>query len=151
MCAAKLFFYQISVPRAIKGWEPLAYREREKLQSAISERKKFSYQRNSDTFLPRLFVEKIVFGLIHIIPFARKSIGGTGVWTRDIPHAKRTLYHWAMPPDLCFNILYKFCIHIVLQIWTSLTWLKFVICNWFSLLPQLPQKMSLASKVVKID
>ena len=25
--------------------------------------------------------------------------GGAGDWTRDFPHAKRTLYHWVTPPS----------------------------------------------------
>ena len=32
--------------------------------------------------------------------FTVKKIGRTGILTRDISHAKRTLYHWAMPPYL---------------------------------------------------
>jgi hypothetical protein len=31
--------------------------------------------------------------------FSKNGIGGTGIWTRGFPHAKRTLYHWVMPPS----------------------------------------------------
>ena len=36
----------------------------------------------------------------------QKKIGGAGIWTQDIPHAKRTLYHWATPPLLTIVVEY---------------------------------------------
>ena len=33
-----------------------------------------------------------------ILDFARKTRGGTGIWTRGLLHAKQALYRWAIPP-----------------------------------------------------
>ena len=33
--------------------------------------------------------------------------GGAGDWTRDFPHAKRTLYHWVTPPSCMLKVKIK--------------------------------------------
>ena len=86
-----------------------------------------------------------------------KHVADTGIGAAQRGQDQRQRFAGLLTATTCIRNERTFfsLLHCVAWIWASLTWLNFRIVlmvlssNWFSLLPQLPQKMMLDSKLVK--